>query len=107
MKRFALCVLGLHLAVVPCLADVIPSRRPETDPRAEQTVKARLEQLGMSPTDAQRHVGDLTSRETAYFAQSPNRIQVAGSLYWYEWLMGAGVVVFVAAIYIGLGVRFE
>jgi hypothetical protein len=107
MKRPVLCVLALHLALLPCFADVIPSRRAEKDASSEQAVKARLEQLGMNATSAERHVQDLTSNELAFFAQNPDRVQVAGGLYWYEWLAGVGVIVIVTATIIALHIETE
>jgi hypothetical protein len=98
MKRFAMCLMGLHLALVPCFADVIPSRRTEANPTAEQALKARLQQVGMTSTDADRHIGDLSPQEMAYFGQNPERVQVAGSLYWYEWVGGAVVAVVVVVL---------
>src|SRR5262245_38416770 len=99
VKRSTLCALALHLAVLPCFADVIPSRRAEKNSAAEVAVKARLEHLGLSAADADRHLRELTSDEVAYFAQNPDRIQAAGGLYWYEWLIGAGVLAGLTAMY--------
>jgi hypothetical protein len=107
MKQGMLCLLALHLALIPCFADVIPSRRAEKNEAAEQTLKSRLQQVGMSETDAQRHLGDLTSRETAFFADNPDRIQVAGSLYWYEWVGGIAVLVAAVITYIALDVHWK
>lgn len=99
MKRTTLAVLALHLALLPCFADVIPSRRAEKNAAAEQAVKVRLEQLGLASADAERHVRELTGAEVAYFAQNPDRVQAAGGLYWYEWLIGAGVLAGLTAMY--------
>ena len=107
MKHLALCLLGLHLVLLPCFADVIPSRRAGGDAASQEAVKARLQQIGMNATDAERHVQDLTSRETAYFAQNPDRIQVAGGLYWYEWVAGVVVVVAVTATIVALKINVE
>lgn len=107
MKQGLLCLIALHLALVPCFADVIPSRRAEKNEGAEQALKSRLQQVGMSEIDAQRHLGELTTRETAYFADSPERVQVAGSLYWYEWVGGAFVLVAATLTYIALDVHWK
>jgi len=98
MKKLLLGVVTFLLAALPCLADVIPTRRIERNPAAEQKVKARLEQLGVPGPEALRQVNDLSPQDTAYFAQNPDRVQMAGSLYWYEWLGG---LVF-AAVVVGI-----
>jgi hypothetical protein len=98
MKPIALFLVGLHLAVVPCFADVIPTRRVERNAAAEQKVKDRLEQLGVSPQDADRQVSDLSVRDTAYFAENPDRVQSAAGLYWYEWLGGLVFFAIIATI---------
>jgi len=89
MKKIFLCALGLHLSLLPCFADVIPTRYANDDTAARQAVQGRLQDLGVSPSNADTHVRELTSHELAYFAQDTARIQSAGSLYWYEWLFGA------------------
>lgn len=98
MKKLLLGVVLFHLAVVPCLADVIPTRRVERNTAAEQKVKARLEQLGVTPQEADRQVADLSSRDAAYFAENTDRVQSAAGLYWYEWLGGLAFAAVVAAI---------
>ena len=35
------------------------------------------------------------------------RIQPAGSLYWYEWLAGAAVIVIIAVVFVGLNLHWE
>ena len=102
MKKLLLGVVTFLLAALPCLADVIPTRRIERNPAAEQKVKARLEQLGVPAPEALRQVNDLSPQDTAYFADHPERIQMAAGLYWYEWLGG---LAFAAAIAIVLIVR--
>lgn len=100
MKRSALlCALALHLVLVPAFADVIPSRRAERDPEARRAVQGRLEQLGLSAAEALRHVDDLTPAETAYFAADVNRVQAAGGLYWYEWILGVALLGGLTAMY--------
>jgi hypothetical protein len=97
MNKLLLGVVVSLIAAGPCLADVIPTRRIERNSAAEQKVKARLEQLGVASQEADRQVGDLNTRDTAYFAQNPDRVQAAGHLYWYEGLGGllfAGLVAF-------------
>ena len=95
MKKLLLGVMTFHLALLPCFADVIPTRRVESNQAAEQKVQARLEQLGVSAPDAARQVRDLSPEETNYFAQDPTRVQAAAGLYWYEWVGG---LVMIAAI---------
>ena len=92
MKRLTLCLMGLHLALLPCFADVIPSKYDDKDPAHRQAVKTRLVELGVNGSDAERRVQRLDCDELAYFAQSPERIQPAGALYWYEWVGGAVVI---------------
>ncbi|MBI3854479.1 MAG: hypothetical protein HY293_02180 [Planctomycetes bacterium] len=100
MKKLLLGVVTLLVAALPCLADVIPTRRIERNPAAEQKVKARLEQLGVPSQEALRQVNDLTPQDTAYFAQNPDRVQAAAGLYWYEWLGGLAFAVIVVALII-------
>ena len=107
MKRLALAVLALHLALLPCFADVIPSKYDDRNPQQQKAVQSRMEALGMSPANAEHRVNRLDSDELAYFARNTDRIQPAGGLYWYEWLGGAVVLGIVVGLYIGLGVRWE
>jgi len=88
MKKLLLGVVTVHLALLPCFADVIPTRRAETNPDSEQKIKSRLEALGMSAVDADRHVRDLSPEDANYFAQDTSRVQFAAGLYWYEWVGG-------------------
>lgn len=100
MKKLLLGVVFLHLALVPCFADVIPTRRVEKDTASEQKIKARLETLGMPSAEADRHVRDLSPQETNYFAQDVNRVQYAAGLYWYEWVGGLAMIVILTVIVI-------
>ena len=100
MKKLLLGVVTLHLALLPCFADVIPTRRADTDSASEQKIKARLTSLGMSAVDADRHVRDLSASEANYFAQDINRVQYAAGLYWYEWVGGLALLVIIVAVYI-------
>jgi len=100
MKKLLLGVVTFLLAALPCLADVIPPRRVGRDAAAEQKVKARLEQLGVPGQEAQRQVNDLSPQDAAYFAQNPERIQMAAGLYWYEWLGGLAFAVVIGAVII-------
>lgn len=103
MKKIVLCVLVLHLAAVPCLADVIPARYgQDTTEAAEETVKNRLQELGATENAAETHARILTTDELAYFAQDPSRIQSAGGMYWYEWLIGGATL----AITVGITVFY-
>jgi hypothetical protein len=98
MKKLLLGVAAFLIASLPCLADVIPTRRVERNTAAEQKVKVRLEQLGVSSQEAERQVGDLSVQDTAYFAQNPDRVQAAAGLYWYEWLGGLAFVAVITAV---------
>jgi hypothetical protein len=100
MKNLLLGIAMLHLAMAPAFADVIPTRRAESDSAAEQKIKARLESLGMSPTDASRHVADLNPADAQYFASDVNRVQYAAGLYWYEWV--GGLVMLAAVVIIAV-----
>ena len=100
MKKLLLGVAAFLLAALPCLADVIPTRRIERNPAAEQKVKARLEQLGVSSQEALRQVNALSPQDAAYFAENPGRVQVAAGLYWYEWIGGLAFAVIIAAFII-------
>jgi hypothetical protein len=100
MKKLLLGVVTFHLALLPCFADVIPTRRVDNDKAAEQKVQARLQQLGVSAVDAARQVSDLSPDETNYFAQDPTRVQNAAGLYWYEWVGGLVFIAIIVGIYI-------
>src|SRR5438045_2455813 len=98
MKKLLPVVVAFLVAALPCLADVIPTRRVERNAAAEQKVKARLEQLGVTSQEADRQVSDLSVQDTAYFAQNPDRVQAAAGLYWYEWLGGLAFIAVITAI---------
>ena len=100
MKKLLLAAVTFHLALFPCFADVIPTRRVETDKAAEQKVQARLQQLGVTAVDAAHQVRDLSPEETAYFAQDPSRVQHAAGLYWYEWVGGLAFAIILAVVVI-------
>jgi hypothetical protein len=100
MKKLLMGVVFLHLALIPCFADVIPTRRVEKDSASEQKIKARLETLGMPSADADRHVSDLSPQEANYFAQDTNRVQYAAGLYWYEWVGGLAFITILVVLYI-------
>lgn len=100
MKKLLLGVVTFLVAALPCAADVIPTRRIDRNPAAEQKVKARLQQLGVASQEADRQVSDLSSRDTLYFAENPERVQAAAGLYWYEWLGGLAFATLIAAIII-------
>lgn len=100
MKKIALCLLGLQLALAPAYADVIPSKHEEKDAGAAQAVAERLQTLGLSVAGAQQRVNELSSESLAYFGQDPARIQPAAGLYWYEFLLGAAVLAGATIIYL-------
>ena len=97
----ALAVAGF--ISTPLYADVIPSRRAETSD-APQKVQGRLMELGLSQDAATAQTQQLTDREATYFAQNPDRVQVAGQemwagqtdLLWWEWVLG--IVALVAPV---------
>lgn len=99
MKKITLTLLALHLALIPVYADVIPSRRVERDAAAEQKVKGRLHELGLNSSQAEHEVLALSPGETAYFAENPQRLQSVGGLYWYEFLIGTGVLVLLVVVW--------
>jgi hypothetical protein len=100
MKKLLLGVVTFHLALLPCFADVIPTRRAEPNAASEQKIKARLESLGMNSADADRHVRDLSPSDANYFAQDVNRVQYAAGLYWYEWVGGLAMIAILTIIVI-------
>lgn len=99
MRNALLCLLALQAAAVPCLADVIPTKYDDMNPAHQKAVQARLEDLGSSPAAAAHRVKQMGQEELAYFAAGPDRIQSAGSLYWYEWLIGAATLGLLTFIY--------
>ena len=107
MKRLALAVLALHLALLPCFADVIPSKYDDRNPQQQKAVQSRMEALGMSPSNAEHRVNRLDSDELAFFAHNPDRIQPAGGLYWYEWVGGAAVLTGIVLFWVLFPVRLN
>jgi hypothetical protein len=99
MKKLCLGLLAFHLAFLPLHADVIPSRRAERDAAAEQAVKSRLQDLGLSKAQIQSEIDGLNPQETAYFAEQPERLQPVGGLYWYEFIIGLAVLVALGVVY--------
>jgi hypothetical protein len=99
MKKLLLASLGLHLALLPCFADVVPSKYDDKDPASRKAVQTRLEQIGTGAAEAETRVKRLTNDEIAYFAQNPERVQAVGGIYWYEWLGGVGVGLLLIIIY--------
>jgi hypothetical protein len=93
MKKTILSLLALHLGLLPCFADVIPSQYNEKSGAARDAVKTRLQELGRSSTDAEFSVKHLTPGELTYFSQNIERVQPAGGLYWYEWVGGLALLV--------------
>jgi hypothetical protein len=97
VKSTLLPAAVLLFGVVPWFADVIPSAYDEKAPADRAAVQARLESLG-APA-AEERVARLSAEELSFFARQPERVQAAGGLYWYEFLLGAGVLVLMAIIY--------
>lgn len=94
----ALAVAGIFSA--PLYADVIPSRRSDASDAA-QKVQGRLQELGLSRDAALAHSQQLTDREATFFAENPDRVQIAGQemwagqtdLLWWEWVLGIAALV--------------
>ncbi len=99
MRKALLCLLAIQVGAVPCLADVIPTAYDESDPAHRKAVQARLEELGSSPAAAEQRARHMGAQELAWFAADTDRIQSAGALYWYEWLIGAGFLAILTFIY--------
>lgn len=93
--RFLVALAVVGILSTPLYADVIPSRRSDSNDSAGK-VEGRLRELGMSREAAASHTQMLTDSETAYFAQNPDRVQFVGQeiwagqadLLWWEWLFG-------------------
>lgn len=96
------------LVCPPVYADVIPSRRAsEAGDSSAQKVESRLMELGVQAGTARTEVNNLTSAETRYFAQSPERLQLVGqeaelwagqsNNFWWEWIGGIALLVGVTA----------
>ncbi len=89
----ALVVLGLSSSG---WADVLPARRT-ADSGAPARVEARLVELGYTAETARAQVQRLTADDAEYFAQHPDRLQLAGQEMWggqsdnlwWEWVFGA------------------
>ena len=105
MKKTFLCLLMLNLAMLPCAADVIPTRYGDSSPAAKENVQANLVEQGLSTADAQTRADRLTSRELAFFAGNPGSVQTASGLYNYEWVLGGFVLVFVTFVAVSLHVE--
>lgn len=100
MKSTLLPAAVLLLGVGPWFADVIPSKYDTKAPADRAAVQARLESLGAP--EAGERVKRLSDEELAFFAGRPERVQAAGGLYWYEFLIGAGVLVLMLVIYLAV-----
>ena len=101
MKKSFLCLLSLGLAMLPCSADVIPTRygnAGDAAPAAQESVQAKLVEQGLSTSDAQTRTDRLTTDELAFFSGSPDAIQNAGGLYMYEWAIGGTVLGILALV---------
>ena len=103
MKNALLGLLALHLAALPCLADVVPMKYDQKSAADRQAVQSRLESLGAGADAAQESVKRLAPEELAFFASDTERVQAAGGLYWYEFLGGlafAGVLAWITVLVI-------
>ena len=97
------------LVCPPLYADVIPSRRAsEAGDSSAKKVESRLIELGVKADSARNEVRHLTSAETRYFAQSPERLQLVGqesemwagqsNNLWWEWIGGIALLAVVTAV---------
>ena len=100
MKTTLLPAAVLLLGVGPWFADVIPSKYDEKSKSDRAAVTARLESLG-APA-AEDRVKRLSADELSFFAGQPERVQAAGGLYWYEFLLGAGTLAILIIIYLAV-----
>jgi hypothetical protein len=99
VKNALICLLALQVAAVPCFADVIPTRYDDADRAQQKAVQARLQDLGASPQAAEHRARQMSQDELAFFSADSARIQSAGALYWYEWLIGAAFLGILTVIY--------
>ena len=100
MKTTLLPAAVLLIGAGSWFADVIPSKYDEKSKADRAAVTARLESLG-APA-AEERVKQLGADELAFFAGQPERVQSAGGLYWYEFLIGAGVLAVMVIIYLAV-----
>lgn len=100
MKSTLLPAAVLLIGAGSWLADVIPSKYDEKSKSDRAAVAARLESLG-APA-AEDRVKRLSADELAFFAGQPERVQAAGGLYWYEFLLGAGTLAILVIIYLAV-----
>lgn len=100
MKSTLLPAAVLLLGVSPWFMDVIPSKYDDKAPADRAAVKARLESLGAP--EAEERVKRLSSDDLAFFASQPERVQAAGGLYWYEFLLGAATLALMVIIYVAV-----
>ena len=110
MKKLLLGVVASLIAISPCLADVIPTRRAADTTDSSKKVESRLQQLGVSADAAKEQVRNLTDDQTKYFAADSERIQLVGQEnwggqsdnMWWEWVFGilaiaaAGAIILIA-----------
>ena len=101
MSRLIVALASAGLFTAPLCADVLPTRRIDETSGSAARVEARMVELGVSADAARAQAGQLTGSEAAYFARSPERIQLVGQnaaagVYggtadnlWWEWVGGA------------------
>jgi hypothetical protein len=107
VSRVVVALLIVSVFSGPLYADVIPSRRAEASD-ASKKVQGRLVELGLSQDAATAHAQQLTEREASYFAENPDRVQIAGQeiwagqtdLLWWEWVLG--IAALAGAIWFGV-----
>jgi hypothetical protein len=105
----ALSLAGLFHA--PLAADVIPAQYGTASP-AKAEVRTRLTGMGVDAESARERTARLTPDEAAYFAVTPERVQVVGqepfggqsNNMWYEWLFGLAALAGGVAVLVWFGV---
>lgn len=108
MRKSVAAVLSFLMIATPAFADVMGSRRSARAEKDRAVVVKKLESLGVHPEEAKREAAEMSSRDLEFFASSPKRLVMAGAqegggqgeffsgsaeVHWYEWAIGAGVLV--------------
>ncbi|MHC4606364.1 MAG: hypothetical protein ACYTAF_05470 [Planctomycetota bacterium] len=93
----AVAILNLVVCVPALNADVIPTRIESAEDQAAcAKVEARLVELGVDPSEAKAQVDTLPDGTVAYFAQSPESLQVVSGLEGEELMLG---LLFLAVVF--------
>jgi hypothetical protein len=102
MRTSLVVLVAFAVFATPLYADVIPSKRAQG--AADQArVGDRVSSLGGDTAQAKASAADLTSKDGAFFASHPERVQVVGAQQdmfsgesnnlWFETILGAGWLV--------------